>query len=226
MDRTDTINYAVSRIRGSIKASKEDAFITDRYIYSIILKFARVFMKRQSSMSIILKSMSVFTPLPCVELIEVDKIEACCGVLSGCKIMRTQNKIPKPFEGPNGLLLRPLSSIDNSIKVYSTEPGTYTSMTKTTSFKYNKNKYYWYLNGYLYFPDVEWESVRIEGVFEGDITDYSCDEEECGCIQRQDQKLNIPGDLFAEIEQQVRAEIFPQAQLPQDQTDDKQNPLR
>jgi hypothetical protein len=227
MDRADTINYAVSRVRGSMKASKEDAFITDRYIYSIIVKFARVFMKRQENYSFLLRLMSVFTPLPCVELIEVDKVEACCGVQSGCKIMRTKDKIPKPYEGPCGLLLRPVSSIDSSVEIYMTEPGTYTSMTKTTSFKFNKNKYYWYLNGYLYFPDVEWETVRIEGVFEDDTSAYSCDDDNCGdCVQRQDQKMNIPGDLLAEIEQQVRAEIFPQAQIPQDQSDDKQNPMR
>jgi len=214
------IGYTVSRVRNTLKAVKEDAFLTDRFIYSVVSKYAKLYIKRQDNLNKLLRFKSFFRTLPCVPLIEVDKIEACCaGIKSGCTIMRTKDKLPSPFEGPYGPMFRTVSSIDGSQEIIQTEPGTYTSMTKTTTFKYNKNKYYWYLDGYMYFPNIEWDAVKIEGIWEDSI-------EERDCILRQDQESNIPDDLFAEIEQQVLQELTMSIQIPADQSDDKQNALR
>ena len=107
-----TIGYTVSRVRNTLKAVKEDAFLTDRFIYSVVSKFAKLFIKRQDNINKLLRFKSFFKPLPCVELIEVDKIEACCaGIKSGCTIMRTKDKLPSPFEGPFGPMFRTVSSI-------------------------------------------------------------------------------------------------------------------
>ena len=223
-----TIGYTVSRVRNSIKSVKEDAFVTDRYLWSVIIKYAKLFIKRQDNTNKLLRFKSFWKTLSCIPLVEVDNIEACCGITSGCTIMRTKDPIPEPFEGPFGPLFRTISSIDGSEEIYFTEPGTWTSMTKTSTFKYNKSKYCWYLNGYLYFPNIEWDAVKAEGVWEGDINEYSCDgkDPQGVCTSKQDQQTNIPEDLFAEIEQQVLAEILPQSQLPPDQGDDKQNIFR
>ena len=145
-----TIGDVVSRIRGQVKAEVQDAFVTDRYIYSLILKFAQLLMRRQDHANKLMKFNSVWQTLPYLELIEVDKVEAhCTGIRSGCIIKRTKDKLPTFMEGYWGPLIRTVSSIDGSIELQATQPGTYTSMTKTTSFKYNTTKYFWYLNGYL-----------------------------------------------------------------------------
>ena len=228
-----TIGYSVSRVRNSIKAVKEDAFLTDRYLWSLIIKYAKLFMKRQDNKNKLLRFKSFWRTVPCIELIEVDKIEACCGITSGCTFMRTKDKLPTPFEGPMGPMFRTVSSIDGSQELYQTEPGTFTSMAKLSTFKFNKQKYYWYINGYMYFPNIEWNGVKVEGIWEDDINGVACDGksgDECDgdldCLVRQDQETNIPDDLFAEIEQQVLAEVMPQTQLPPDQGDDKQNVFR
>ena len=80
----------------------------------------------------------------------------------------------------------------------------------------------------MYFPNIEWDGIRIEGVFEDDINQFACDgkDAEGDCTIKQNQATNIPEDLFAEIEQQVLAEILPQTQLPADTGDDKQNVFR
>ena len=150
-----TIGDIVSRVRGQIKAESEDAFVTDRYIYSLIEKFAQLFMRRQDSTNKLKKFNSVWQTLDFVELIEVDKIESnCCGIKSDCKIKRTKLKLPAFMEGYWGPLIRTVSSIDGSIECQATSPGTYTSMTNSTSFKYNKTKYFWWINDYLYLPNV------------------------------------------------------------------------
>ncbi|BCV01373.1 MAG: hypothetical protein CM15mV42_0490 [uncultured marine virus] len=71
------------------------------------------------------------------------------------------------MEGYWGPLIRTVSSLDGSIELQPTNPATYTSMSKTTSFRYNTQKYYWYLNGYLYMPNIDWDAIKLEGVFEG-----------------------------------------------------------
>ena len=71
-----TIGEVVSRIRQSNKAEVQDAFMTDRYIYSLILKNAQLFMRRQDHANKLMKFNSVWQALPFVELIDVDKVEA------------------------------------------------------------------------------------------------------------------------------------------------------
>ena len=50
-------------------------------------------------------------------------------------------------------------------------------MTKTTTFKYNNRQYFWYLDGYLYFPNLIWDAVKIEAIFENDVE--TCDSDKC-----------------------------------------------
>jgi len=217
------ISEVVARIRGQVKAEVQDAFVTDRYIYSLIIKQAKFLMRRQDFANKLMKFNSIWNFLPFVQLIEVDKVEAhCTGIQSGCTIKRTKDKLPKIIEGYWGPLIRTVSSIDNSLELYPTQPGTYTSMTKTTSFKYNKSKFFWYLNGYLYFPNIEWDAVRVEAVFDDDIGDWLCDSAD-KCIPRYEQKINIPEFLFAEIEAQILSIMINTVKIPSEDSDNKQN---
>ena len=50
-----TIAETISRIRGQVKAEVQDAFTTDRYIYSLIEKYAQVLMRRQDYANKLLK---------------------------------------------------------------------------------------------------------------------------------------------------------------------------
>jgi len=218
-----TIGSVISRIRGQVKAEVQDAFVTDRYIYSLIQKFAQLLIRRQDSLNKLMKFNAIWKQLPFIELIEVDKVEASCsGIASGCIIKRTKEKLPTFMEGYWGPLIRTVSSLDGSIELYPTSPGTFTSMTKTTSFKYNTQKYYWYLNGYLYMPNIAWDAIKLEGLFEDDISKFTCEEED-NCIPRYKQQFNIPEFLFAEIEAQVLAGIFNTIKVPAEDADNKQN---
>mgnify|MGYP003138017459 FL=1 len=218
-----TIGEVISRVRNAVKGEVQDAFMTDRYIYSIILKNAQLFMRRQDNANKLMKYNSVWQSLPFLELIEVDKVEAkCSGIQSGCTIKRTKEKLPAFMVGYWGPLIRTVSSIDGSIEVQPTNPGGYTSMTKTTSFKYNKTKYYWWLNDYLYLPNVEWDAIKLEGVFEGDISKFNCDMDD-DCIPRHLQPIYIPEFLFAEIETQVLNQLMNTMKVPAEDSDNKIN---
>ena len=219
------ISDSISRVRNLIKSVKEDAFLTDRLIYSVILKYGKLYVQRQDNANKIMRFQTLFEVLPCVELIDVDKVEACCaGIRSKCIIKRTKEKLPAPMEGAYGPLFRDITSIDGSQTTYKTYPGTYVALTESTNFKYNKALYYWYLDGHLYFPNIEWDSVRVEAIWDDDVNYLKCGEDVC--TPRQESASHIPDYLFAEIEQQVLRELTMMFQIPVDAKDDNQNAFR
>lgn len=218
-----TIGEAISRVRNTLKAVKEDPFLTDRTIYFSLMKYSQTLIKREDNQFRLMKMSQIFQVLPYVELIDVDKIEAgCVGVYSECYFKRSKEKLPSILNGMFGPIIRTTSSIDGSIEMFRTDPGTWISMTKTTTFKYNKRPYFWYLNGYIYCPNVDWDAIRIEAIFENNT--QTCDTDPCEI--QQDQPLNIPEYLFSEVEQFVVKELTMSIQVPTDGADDSQNPLR
>ena len=58
------INEVISRIRGQVKGSTEDAFLTDRYIYSLVIKFAQILMRRQDFANKLMKFNPVWKTTP------------------------------------------------------------------------------------------------------------------------------------------------------------------
>jgi hypothetical protein len=218
-----TIGEAVSRVRNALKAVKEDPFLTDRNIYYVITKYGQTLLKREDNQFRLMKISSIFKVLPYIELIDVDKVEAgCIGVYSGCYFKRSKDKLPTIFDGAMGPIIRTVSSIDGSIEMNRTDPGTWVSITKSTTFKYNKRPYFWYLNGYVYVPNVDWDAIRMEAIFQGKID--SCDNDPCSI--RQDDPLPFPEYLFSEIEQFAIKELTTAIQVPTDGPDDGQNALR
>lgn len=217
------VGEIVSRIRNTVKASKEDAFLTDRYLWSLVNKHSRPLLSSALFSSDFYEHYIV---LPCIPLIPTDKVAACCaGIKSNCTIMRTKDPLPDIFNGPHGPLLRTVSSVDGSSILQRTSPETYTSMTKTTAFKYNQNNYYWYLDNHLYLPEISWELLKVEGMFSDSIAAYQCDPDK-QCTIRQDEESTLPDDFLADIEMRVLQELGIAVQLPGDLKDDKQNIFR
>ena len=218
-----TIGETISRVRNTLKAVKEDAFLTDRIIYSSLLKYSQTLIKREDNQFRLMKISSLFRVLPYIELIDVDKVEAgCLGIYSGCYFKRSKEKIPGILNGMEGPIIRTTSSIDGSIEMFRTDPGTWVSMTKTTTWKYNRNFYFWYLNGYIYCPNIDWEAIRMEAIFEGTLD--TCDTKECDT--RQNEPFSLPEYLFSEVEQFVIKELTMTMSVPIDSSDDSQNILR
>jgi hypothetical protein len=86
---------------------------------------------------------------------------------------------------------------------------------KTTSFKYNTTRYFWWLDGYIYSPNIEWETLKLEGVFNSDITkDGIVIPQSDDCTPRYEQPIYIPEALFAEIEGQVIQTMMGTLQIP------------
>jgi hypothetical protein len=221
----NTIGDVISRLRSQIKATKQDAFITDRMIYSFVIKHAKWLMKREDSKNRLMSFSGVVQTMDFVELIEIDKVEACCtGIKSDCVIKRTKEKLPIFLQGYYGPLIRAVTSLDGSEELQPIIPSSYLNIANSKNAKYNKAKYFWYLNEYLYFPNLEWSAVRIEGIFEDDISRWTCEEDSCKL--RQDDSFNVPDYLLGELETQVIKDLTVMYQVPTDLQNDKQSQSR
>lgn len=205
----------ISRIRNSVKAINQDAFVTDRYIYALVLKHAKLFIKRMDDSMKLGKYRSLFETIPGFELEEVSTIQACCAeIKTCCTVRRTKERLPQSFEGAMGPILRTVSSIDGSQLLIPTYPAIYARMSNSTNFKYNKNLYYWVEDGYLISPSVEWEAINVEGLWVDSIEMYKCDGDPC--LTKQEEPTAIPEFLFSDIEKFVVADLLQQAQIPQE----------
>lgn len=219
------INDVISRLRSQIKGISQDAFLTDRMIYTFVLKNAKFLMKREDSKNKLMAFSGVIQTMDYVELIEVDKVEACCtGIASDCTIKRTKEKLPIFLQGYFGPLIRTIASLDGSEELQPILPTIYSSLSKSKNFRFNKTKYFWFIDDYIYFPNLEWEAVRIEGIFEDDISAFTCEED--SCIKKQDQSFNVPDYLLSELEAQSFKDIMGMYQVPVDTAVDTQNIAR
>lgn len=221
-----TVGEAISRLKNAVKAVKQDAFVTDRFVYSLINKHVAWLVRREDSTNKILRIKSAFTTLDMVELIEIPKADLDCPFLNVEKIKRSKHKIPKIVVGYWGPLIRSVSSIDGGTVLYDTYPSIYEKMTMLKNFKYNKHKYYWYQDGYLYFPDLEWDFVKVDALFENAMETAPFSKNYDPCKNMQDYEFHVPGFLFAEIESQVLNEMFNTLKIPTDIQHDKQHIAR
>lgn len=221
-----TIGEAISRTKNLVKGMKQDAFLTDRFVYALLLKHGKFLMRRQDSQNKVMKFNPVFQTLNFVELVDTDKVQAhCIGLSSDCTIKRTVDRLPSFMEGYWGPLIRSVTSVDGSEEFMPTYPTAYLNISRQKNFRYNSTRYYWFVGGHLFFPNLPWDAVRIEGVFEEDISRYNCD---CAddCIARQDQLFNVPDFLDAEMDKLILQDLGILEQTPSDAKDDKQSVLR
>lgn len=220
-----TIGTVTSRLRGMIKAQNQDSNVTDRFLYSIFKKYADLAMKRTDQAGKLLPFSAVFETLDFVELVEVDFVEAsACIPIKSYRTMK-KTKLPMPMfqEGAFGPMVRSVTSLDGSVACTMTTLDTWYNIAKSKSYKYNKTKYCWFVNDRLYFPDVDWNAVRIEGIFEEDISMFKCNSDE-KCLPRQYQSLNVPDYLLSEIETLVLRDLGIVIQIPTDKIQDNINP--
>ena len=61
-----TVGEAISRMRNTLKAVKEDPFLTDRVIYLSLLKYGQTLLKREDNQYRLMKISSIFSVLPFV----------------------------------------------------------------------------------------------------------------------------------------------------------------
>jgi len=176
-----TLRKLVSDVRSVHKILSTDSLITDRAIASEIRNNALMLIKRETNLRKLWATDTVFTTIPCLEMIEVP-ISECCDYVDPCTIARTKFKIPEIAEGNYQYVIQGVYSINalsgQGKKLKEITVNRYINLLKLPVIK--KEEYYWITNGYLYVNNPMIKSIRFVAFFENDIPNevmYS----ECGC---------------------------------------------
>lgn len=214
------IGDIISRIRNNMKANKLDSFLTDKEIYMLFKKHVSPVIRRLDEKGHMIKFSSVFETLDYVELCETDKVEAGCSpIRSGATFRKTKLPMPMFSEGYFGPMVNSITSLDGSVVFKLVRNSDiYNLLAKSKDFKYNTWKYCWYLNDHIYFPNVDYPAIRIEGLFEEDISKFNCGKDRC--LPRQQQSLNIPDFVLEAVEEACIKSLMGQLQIPSDKMND------
>lgn len=231
---TTAIGDVTSRLRGQMKAVRQDSFLTDRFLYSLWKKHAALAIKRLDEKKRLTAFASIFETLDFVKLKVIDKVEASvCGVAPKSYSTMSVTCLPIPVftEGIYGPMIRSITSLDGDEILKLTTPDEYNYLSKSKNFKYNTLKYAMYLNDRIYFPNLvtrdglPWPAVRMEAMCEEDISQFKCNYDQ-KCEPRQCHSLNVPDFILSEIEANVLKDLGFTLQAPEDDAHDNKNALR
>lgn len=204
-----TIRTAISQVKTPNKLVNADSRVTNRYIFSLLRKHRDLLVKQVDNKFQLMKLGYLFQPWKCAELEEVPTIDDCCNVESDCVIYRTKKKLPHMIVASWGPIFRKVSSLDGFTEFYPITLAEWNRKQEDTNKKYDKTLYYWWSEGRLYFPNIEWKKVRIEAFFEFDIDkDNSCCEEYDPCKSILDNRFRIPNELLAVCIDNVNKEML------------------
>ena len=176
-----TVRKLVSDVRAMHRLLSTDGLITDRAIASEIRNNAILLIKRETNLRKLWATDTLFTTIPCLEMIEVP-ISECCNYVDECSIARTKFKLPRISEGNYQYVIQGVYSINalggQGKKLKEISVNRYINLLKLPVIK--KEEYFWITNGYLYVNNPLLKSIRFVAFFEEDV-DNDLMYPECGC---------------------------------------------
>ena len=218
-----TKGEAISQVRIGLKAVGADSRMPNKYIWNVILKHMRWIIKRESDKFALMHNDYLYQTLKCVEAADAPAIDDCCGVRSKCTVFRTKNKLPRLFEDGSGILIKSVYTIDGGKDLTKITLQEYMRKLENPNSKYDKSLYYYFNNGYLYFPKSKYRKIMIKGYFEDEVGYIN----ECSgveydpCASRLQDEIRLPGQLLGEVFQFVIKEIAGSLQIREDTQIDK-----
>ena len=165
-----TLRKLVSDVRSMHKLLSTDNLITDRVVASEIKNCTQLLLKRETNLRRLWATDTIFTTIPCLEMVQVP-ISECCDYVDPCNVARTKFKLPRIGEGNYQYLIQGVWSI-NAMGGKGTrfKEVTINRYMNLLSLPLIKNQpYYWIVNGYLYVSNPLLKAVRIAAFFEEDV---------------------------------------------------------
>jgi len=205
-----TLRKLVSDVRSMHKLLSTDGLITDRAIASEIKNNSLLLIKRETNLRKLWATDTLFTTIPCLQLVEVP-ISECCEFVDPCSVARTTFKLPRIAEGNYQYVIQGVYSINalsgRGKKIKEITINRYTNLIKLPIIK--REEYYWIMNGYLYVSNPLLRAVRISALFEEDVPNSILypDCEECAieytteqlCLNPLDKEYACPGYLEKQV---------------------------
>lgn len=176
-----TLRKLVSDVRSIHKLLSTDSLITDRVIASEVRNNSLLLIKRETNLRKLWATDTLFTTIPCLEMIEVS-ISECCSYTDPCTIARTKYKLPRISEGNYQYVIQGVYSINalggKGKKLKEISINRYLNLLKLPVIK--KEEYFWISDGYLYVTNPYVQAIRFVAFFEEDIPNNIL-YPDCGC---------------------------------------------
>lgn len=208
----------ISEARQLARELNADSRLSNKAIWSIIDKARLWIIRRESDKMKLIRHESLFQTIKCVLVEEAPVIDPCCGIRSRCKIFRTRIKLPELFEDVEGVIIKAVFSIDGSTEFTPIKISEYTRKLDSPENKYDKGEYYFYNNGYLYFPKNPIRMVMVKGYFKHEVeTNGDCQEcKDKPCKSRLEEEAYLPDDLRGELMEYVKKDLMMYKQIRPD----------
>lgn len=204
-----TLRSMVSDVRSTHKLLSTDSMITDRAIASEIRNNSLLLIKRETNLRKLWGTDTIFTTIPCLEMIQVP-ISECCNYVDDCTIARTKLKLPKIAEGNYQYVIQGVYSINamsgKGTKIKEITVNRYINLLKLPVIK--NESYFWISNDYLYVTNPDIQALRLVAMFDGVIPndimypDCCCGVEssvEEYCMNPLDKQFLLPGYLKSQV---------------------------
>ena len=210
------IREAIARIKSLYNrgAASDNTRLSNRHIYSK-LKSVRALLIKQNQDRKSKTDPWIVQVIPCLRMNLSSTHECKCVVPSGCTVLKSACKIPKPIQTKLATGIESVSTLDGSVLFTKTTwaKKKYKSGDRYTS----KVSDYFIRDNYLYITHntmLEW--VSLSGIFEDpvDIEEFirneecSCGEEVDPCVQAMDKELKMEDHLFEATIQMASQELI------------------
>lgn len=206
----------IGRVRSTIKEHNADSVLYNKHIYNLLLTNSALLIKREADKKSIYMMSNIWKTV-CVEMIPVNPIVCKCVKLPiDCTIYRSKEKLPPFFETNFGPLYKSITTIDNSINIDLTTPYQYNLKVKI---KYNKAKYAFIEDGYLYTPNSSYPWLKIVGLFKEEGN--NCDESKVVKCSKLDQEFPCPDYLLQPVIEMTLKELGYFKQINYDHVENK-----
>lgn len=210
--------------------ASDDSRLSSRHIYNKLLSVRARLISQQAKKKQRISQWNYQT-LPCVKLIKVPPHQCPCIPPLGCKILRSEYKLPEPLSGLSDDLIQGVTSIDKVVKI---DRMTINAISSQKGNKYTQIKTSYFIqDGYLYISTpTNIKLVSVIGLFEDPIEaqeykSYCGDCEDCNCGDYMDYNFYIDNDLVdALIELTVNEVVLLFSQNQEDLTNDSKDSLK
>ena len=204
-----SLRHIISSIRSTHRLLSTDSMITDRAIASEIKENSLLLIKRETNLRKLWATDTLFTTIPCLEMIEVP-ITDCGDYVEKLTISRSKLKIPKIAEGSYNYVIQGVYSINvlggTGKKLKEISINRYLNLLKLPAKK--NEEYFWINDDYLYVTSAFVELVRISALFENGVpNEVMYPENSCGgdvldedyCMNPLDRPFYLPGYLESQV---------------------------
>lgn len=168
----------ISRVRSTHRILSGDSALNDRAVLAELRSVASLLVKRELNLRKLVATNTIYTTIPCLEMMEVPLSE-CCEYVDTCTIARTKQQLPRVGESNYFYAIQGVFSIDQKIKLKEITPTRYINLLKLPARA--PEVYYWIQNNYLYVTNSNLCKIKLVAYFEEDVPNDIMYPQDCEC---------------------------------------------